>query len=336
MFLLQRSWSIRIYPGGFNEECKDYLSCFVSLESRGTCRASFKITLLNQKGWKNIDFSSEVITFSKLDAINDRSAFGNAKFIYKNDLKYETNGFCVNDKIVIKVDLVIYGDIEHYIHAISSSASSNSTSLKKTRTLTDSLSSLLHDNSTTDVVIQVDNETIQAHKFMLCLRSDVFKAMFDSQMSEGLSNEIIITDFDGNTIKELLSFIYTDNCSPKALESHGETLLAAACKYQIKGLELLCENFLSSTLNVNNVANILYLSNLYDSSHLKSRALQFISHNAKSVIQSEGFFDKLGFGLCQEVIKALAGVDDCCHDKDYHSGTHCSDEHKISINTDRI
>jgi hypothetical protein len=87
------------------------------LESRGTCRASFKIILLNQKGWKNIDYCSDVKEFSKLDSINDQNIFGNSKFIYKNDLKNETNGICVNDNIVIMKNnkISVFGKIINFL-----------------------------------------------------------------------------------------------------------------------------------------------------------------------------------------------------------------------------
>lgn len=43
-------WSLRIYPGGYNQESKEHLSCFVACRSEQKTRASFQITILNQKG----------------------------------------------------------------------------------------------------------------------------------------------------------------------------------------------------------------------------------------------------------------------------------------------
>ena len=93
------------------------------------------------------------------------------------------------------------------------------------------------------------------------------------------------------------------------LDLYAEPLLAIACKYQVPGLETICENHLCASLNVSNVVNVLYLSDLYNAQQLKHRALHSIAHNAKAVVETEGFFHSLNFSLCQEVIRALAGVE---------------------------
>ena len=56
-------WSLRIYPGGYNQESKEHLSCFVACRSQQKTRASFQITILNQKGiivklWNRSDLFS--------------------------------------------------------------------------------------------------------------------------------------------------------------------------------------------------------------------------------------------------------------------------------------
>jgi speckle-type POZ protein len=318
--LNDKSWNIRLYPGGFDENSRGYISCFVELVA-GHSRASFKISVINQRGWKNHEYLSDGV---KAFSDRDTSFWGEPKFVSKIDLKNFSNGICVNDKLIIKVELVIYGDIEHSLKS-SSSQSIMSSPGKKIRSLTEELSSTLNDESTSDVtIIAMTNdfsdeaantatreERIPAHKFMLCLRSEVFKAMlFNNTMSESLSSEIRIPDFDASTIRELLHFIYTDSfSSPRALETLAEPLLAAACKYQIAGLESVCELHLISTINVTNAASVLALSDLYEASHLKSKCLQFIAMNAKNVVQTEGFFEKLGFSLCQEMIKAMVGAE---------------------------
>lgn len=294
-------WCVRIYPGGYDEESRNYLSCFLCHSGEDLVRASYKISVVNQKGWKNHEFISPVKAFTR-----DKPFWGESRFLLKNDLTSSKNGFCVEDKLVIKVEMDIFGNIEHRVKSTSSYAIS---SPKKVSSLTQELSSILFTDSLTDVTLVVEDVRIPAHKFMLCLRSEVFRAMLTARMSESCSNEIIVKDFDVTTVKELLHFIYTDECTPKSLESNCEMLLAASSKYQIKDLESLCEVHMSTTINVNNVVNVLYLADLYQKKQLKLCALQFIAHNAKAVIQTENFFENLGFSLCQEVMKVLVGID---------------------------
>jgi hypothetical protein len=301
--LEDRFWSVRIYPGGFDEESKDHLSCFVCLENVdfSEVRASFKISAVNQKGWKNHEFSSSVKSFCRNVPI-----WGDSKFLPHANLKASTNGICVEDKLIIKVEMVIYGNIEH---SVKPKGSFTISSPKKNSNLSQELSSILLSDSLADIKIIAGEVSIPAHKFMLCLRSEVFRAMLSNGMKESSSNEIHIPDFDGVVIKDLLQFIYTDECPQKSLESHGEMLLAASCKYQIKGLESICEVYLSSTINVTNVVSILTLANVYGRKQLKLCALQFAAHNLKAVIQTENFFDNLGFPLCQEIMMTVAGVE---------------------------
>lgn len=365
--LEDRFWSVRIYPGGIDNDSKGFMSCFVACESPEPTRASFRISILNQKGWKNHHYVSDSVKSFQNYNGSSWSCWGDPKFVARNTLTTPSNGICVDDKIIIRVELTIYGSLEQYIRTPNAQ---HFGSPPRRRSILDDLGHLLSDTSLADVTIiapapqrseplsittkghdlpsiaevspltaqgsfdsvaptklamdddladsamaTVDAEEtpatvrLPAHKFILSLRSPVFKAMFSNHMNETNTHEVFIPDFDAAVMQEFLNFIYTDRCERAALDSYSEPLLAAACKYQVPGLETLCENHLCSTLNVNNVVNILYLSDLYNAQQLKARALHYIAHNAKAVVQTEGFFQSLSMTLCQEVIRALAGVE---------------------------
>ena len=51
-------------------------------------------------------------------------------------------------------------------------------------------------------------ENIPVHKAILTLQSPVFKAMFDSNMTESSSNQIQISDFDETSIRRMVEFLY--------------------------------------------------------------------------------------------------------------------------------
>lgn len=318
-----KSWTMRIYPGGFNEESAGFLSCFVSYHSKGSIRAAYTISVINQKGWKNHFVKSNGVKDFRDNALDPFSIYGEAKFLSNTDMKTPASGVCVDDKIIIKVDLTTYGEVEQHI---KSSCAQNLGSPARVKTIHDELSGILFKSSSSDVVIKAGAESIHAHSFILSLRSEVFRAMFNSPMKESETREIIIPDFEAPVIKDFLSFIYTDRCDQKVLEQHGELLLAMACKYQVMGLETHCENFLCATLTVQNVVNLLCLADMYGANNLKHRSLQFIAHNAKIVIEAPGFFDSLGFQLCQEVLKAVAGVGEA-----FSSHGSCTDSSNNSV-----
>ena len=146
---------------------------------------------------------------------------------------------------------------------------------------------------------------ISAHKFILTMRSPVFRTMFASGMVEARTNEVHIQDFDAAVVKEFLRFLYTDQCD---IEPYVEQLLAMACMYQVKALQGFCVDYLCSTLSATNVANILQVSDQNNTESLKKRALQYITENAKKVVATEGFCQSLTVEQCQDVMRALAGL----------------------------
>ncbi len=306
-----RLWSIRIYPGGYDEDSKGFLSCFLSYESRGQARAAFKVSILNQKGWKNHTITSDnVKLFVNSVDTSESAVWGDAKFVSKADLRNQSNGFCVDDKLVIKVEMTVYGDIEQSILSTNAPCLG---SPSKARSLAEEMCTLLGDEADADVTLQVGDVRIPAHKFILCLRSEVLRAMLTGGMRESQSLLVAVPDFEAAVVREFLHYLYTDSCSgPRVLEQHAEALLAMACKYQVRGLEALCENHLCSALCVANALETLSLADLYCAKHLKTRSLLFISHNARAVVQSEGF-RRLSAELYPEVLMAVVGVDSSQH-----------------------
>jgi hypothetical protein len=133
--------------------------------------------------------------------------------------------------------------------------------------------------------------------------------MFASNMSETTTSEVYISDFEPDVVKEMVRYLYTDNCYLEVLPEHGDAILAIAHKYSITGLITLCENYLCSTLTVCNVARVLRSADMCNAPRLRAKSLLFIAQNAKTAVQTPQFFDQLGFALCQEVIKLLAGIE---------------------------
>lgn len=90
----------------------------------------------------------------------------------------------------------------------------------------------------------------------------------------------------------LLHFIYTDNliedeefsvtsssCMPSLSDKLAAKLLAAADKYGLARLALMCESVLCKDISVNSVANILALADRFSAMDLKSVCLKFAAEN---------------------------------------------------------
>ncbi|KAL9266248.1 BTB/POZ and MATH domain-containing protein [Drosera capensis] len=105
----------------------------------------------------------------------------------------------------------------------------------------------------------------------------------------------------GATIQVLLHFIYWDELPDMqelvGLNSKGAStlmaqhLLAAADRYGLDRLKLLCEAMLCEDVAVNTAATTLALAEQHHSSQLKSVCLKFIAlrENLRAVMQTDGF-----------------------------------------------
>ena len=325
------SWYLALFPGSdtpteiasphniyFNNDNCRYISCWVLCKSSTPVRASCCISVLGINGAKQHFQKGPATTFL------DNSGWKCSKFFTRN---YFGN-LTINDTLTILVEMTVYGPLEEF---------NKFTSCVPSKTFMDDVKHLFFDTTTTDVCIVasskrdgelqdiksmsdvkdavgpdlVEKETIKipAHKFILSMRSPVFRTMFASGMAEATSNEVLIQDFDAAVLTEFVRFLYTDQCE---LEQLAEQLLAAAFKYEVPGLHVLCEDYLGATVRVGNVVNILYLSDLYTLEHLQLCALRCIAEHPKEVVQTDLTLHVVQAGLSpelsQRVLHALAGT----------------------------
>jgi speckle-type POZ protein len=163
-----------------------------------------------------------------------------------------------------------------------------------TTTIGDDIIALFNDEDTADVtIITASNERIRAHKLILSIRSVVFKKMLHHSMTESNTNEIHIIDFDGAIIRLFLRFLYHDHLSEDTLIKYNTELYTMACKYQVEGLERLCEYSMCRCMSSSNVMDLLQLSDLHNSLSLRRHALLFLKKYSSEVVQQPKFFPKL-------------------------------------------
>ena len=93
---------------------------------------------------------------------------------------------------------------------------------------------LFEDKELCDVKIICNGKTFECHKLVLSCRSDVFKTMFknDSDMAEANTGEVEINDFDDETMKTFLHFIYNDKIVDEKLID--TRLLHISEKYNVR------------------------------------------------------------------------------------------------------
>ena len=105
------------------------------------------------------------------------------------------------------------------------------------------------------------------HKAILAARSQVFQAMFSHDMEEKKNCRVEVKDVEPDVMAELLRFIYTG----KTAANLAADLLAAADKYALERLKVMCEEALCNGLTVENVCDVLKIADLHSAEQLKAQ-----------------------------------------------------------------
>lgn len=118
-------------------------------------------------------------------------------------------GYCLNDSVVFKVEIILFGELESASFPPVSTVNSNIICNNLQR----SLKQLLQSEDVADVKLNIGTTQLNAHRCILCARSPVFNAMLTLDMAERTTGTITIDDMDLEVMKECLVFMYTDECS---------------------------------------------------------------------------------------------------------------------------
>jgi len=150
---------------------------------------------------------------------------------------------------------------------------------------------LLDSSTLTDIKIKCDGKILECHKAILSARSSVFRAMFQHDMRESKNNEIIIQDLDFSTVKDMVRYVYSGRVTD--LVDKSDLLLSAADKYDIKDLKEECCQSLSANLAVDQVVDVLVLSDLHKANDLKATAIAFLLAHKEEVFSQPDWKNKL-------------------------------------------
>ncbi|KAK8571725.1 hypothetical protein V6N13_047362 [Hibiscus sabdariffa] len=289
-------WAIYFYPDGKSaEDNASYVSLFIALASEGTdVRALFELTLLDQSGKDRHKVHSHFgrMLESGPYSLKYRGSMWGYKRFFKRTL-LDTSDYLKDDCLSIRccVGVVKSHTEGPKIYSIMVPPSD----------LGQHFGRLLESGKGADVQFEVDGEIFAAHKLVLAARSPVFRAQLFGPLKDQNTQCIRVEDVEAPVFKALLYFIYWDTL-PDMEELVGSTskwastlvaqhLLAAADRYALERMRLLCEAKLSEDVAINTVATTLALAEQHNCLHLKAVCLKFVAlpENLKAVMQTEGF-----------------------------------------------
>ncbi|XBI12916.1 hypothetical protein VPH35_139719 [Triticum aestivum] len=163
------------------------------------------------------------------------------------------------------------------------------------------LGELLRSGTGSDITFVVSGETFAAHKVVLAARSPLFMAEFFGDASDKkCARRLEVHGMEPAEFKAMLHFIYTDT-APE-LDRHDDEealaltcrLLAAADRYGLDRLKLICSQKLSASICVGTVARILALADMNNCPRLKATCVEFIVGTPAilgAVLATEGYKD---------------------------------------------
>ncbi|KAK4482255.1 hypothetical protein RD792_009406 [Penstemon davidsonii] len=290
------TWAIYFYPDGKSLEDKaTYVSLFIALASEGTdVRALFELTLLDQSGRERHKVHSHfgrALESGPYTLKYKGSMWGYKRFFKRTAL--ETSDYLKDDCLHVHccVGVVRSHTEGPKIYSIPLPPSDIGLHFGQ----------LLETGKGIDVNFEVDGDTFSAHKLVLAARSPVFRAQLYGPMKDQNTHCIKIEDMESPVFKALIHFIYWDtlpdleeltglnsNWASTLMSQH---LLAAADRYGLERLRLLCEAKLCEGVAINTVATTLALAEQHHCYQLKSVCLKFVAlpENLRAVMQTEGF-----------------------------------------------
>ncbi|XP_068658369.1 BTB/POZ and MATH domain-containing protein 2-like isoform X1 [Aristolochia californica] len=289
-------WAIYFYPDGKSiEDNAAYVSLFIALASEGTdVRALFELKLLDQSGKERHKVHSHfgrMLESGPYTLKYRGSMWGYKRFFKRTSL--ETSDYLKDDCLSIHC-------IVGVVHSHTEGPQTYSIAVPPSN-MGEHFGQLLESGKGTDISFEVDGEIFAAHKLILAARSPVFRAQLFGPMKDRHSECIKIEDIEAPVFKALLHFIYWDVLpdmqeltglnSKWALTLMAQHLLAAADRYGLERLRLLCEVQLCEEIAINTVATTLALAEQHHCLQLKAVCLKFIAlpENLRAVMQTDGF-----------------------------------------------
>lgn len=138
-----------------------------------------------------------------------------------------------------------------------------------------------------DVVLNVANRKLFAHRVILSACSPYFRAMFTGELAESRATEVTIRDVDDAAMEQLVDFCYTAHIVVE--ESNVQALLPAACLLQLSEIQEVCCEFLKRQLDCSNCLGIRAFADTHSCRELLRIADKFTQQNFPEVMESEEF-----------------------------------------------
>ncbi|XP_052164109.1 BTB/POZ and MATH domain-containing protein 1-like [Oryza glaberrima] len=305
------SWAVMFYAAGEKEEDQGHVSVFLELQSTGVEKVTVKYTFnisgssLLSAGWGDFKPSS-------------KCRLGFNKFM---EIETVEDVYLMNDCVTIHCAVEV-------VREKKARATVSRRIAVPPPAICRHLEQLLESKKGSDLTVQVGESKYDVHRAVLAARSPVFRAQFFGPMaaanrraSGGGGRCVRVHDMRPAAFEAVLHFVYTDTLPPVKEEegfltnnsasrhhlvnlrdaaagcSKGEVRvmvrewLAAADRFGLERMRLLCEDALCESIGVANAAATLRLADRHHCALLRALCMEYIASPGMlaAVMATEGF-----------------------------------------------
>jgi len=303
--ILVLNFQLEVFPNGEEgEDNSDYVAVFLTSKRQAELDVKYDFSVLKSDGTFFGRIGNTVKRFSP-----EQSSWGYGKAFPKAKLFEKQNEMIPNGNLTIVCNLeVFYGN-----HHISGKRGRPDFFIPETQSLVSNFTKIFDGSDElpySDVVLVCDGKSFKCHKFVLSTRSEVFAAMFSQPMKESTDSVVKVEDADPVSLENFIRFIYTDSVDSIANFEEASAVLPLADKYNVQKLKTSCEKIICDCMDLNNVLQALYVGHLHNASHLRSFALDYVTHNMQKLIDTPQWNEVMHQypGMLTEILKKTSAA----------------------------
>lgn len=151
------------------------------------------------------------------------------------------------------------------------------------------------------MVAVVEGQKLYGHRAILASRCEYFASLYHSGMKDALATECTLNHISHSAFREVLRFIYMDECVLDSAEIAGELIQAAeyyrychtvllralSSPCRLDRMKVFCEYALSKSLDIENASSILEVAHCFNASQLKRVAFEYVLEHYDEVRPSD-------------------------------------------------
>ncbi|XP_078702529.1 kelch-like protein 26 isoform X2 [Branchiostoma floridae x Branchiostoma belcheri] len=151
------------------------------------------------------------------------------------------------------------------------------------------LCAMRHDGKLCDVILEASGQTLAAHKLVLAIFSDYFRAMFTAGMVEANSGKVQLVGVHFSSLQTVVAFAYTSKITLSM--DNVENVVDLSFYLQCAILTNLCSDFLLSNITISTCAKISKVASDYHMMMVQGRVDKFLAENFATFVQTEAFLN---------------------------------------------